>query len=105
MEYKEEYNACGVRENYVLSLIKSLLLHQRADRRKIHGPDHYKNGQSPGSLNISLNYTNQIEGGYSADGILNVFVDSAKNLYGKRSQDPYALCYLHERFAAKINQS
>ena len=97
MEYKEEYNACGVRENYVLSLIKSLLLHQRADRRKIHGPDHYKNGQSPGSLNISLNY--------SADGILNVFVDSAKNLYGKRSQDPYALCYLHERFAAKINQS
>jgi len=72
MEYKEEYNACG-----------------RADRRKIHGPDHYKNGQSPGSLNISLNY--------SADGILNVFVDSAKNLYGKRSQDPYALCYLHER--------
>ena len=25
-------------------------------------------------------------------------VKSANNLYGRRSQDPYALCYLHKRY-------
>jgi len=67
IEEKEETNAKG-----------------RANTRKIKGKDSY-GGVSPGRLNLSVDYNN---------GCLTVFLDSATTLFGKRSQDPYAFCYL-----------
>jgi len=51
---------------------------------KIKGVDKF-NGLLPGKLHISVDYSN---------GCLNVFLEAAADLAGKRSQDPYALCYL-----------
>jgi len=66
---KEEFNAVG-----------------RAKKGKIVRKGDYK-GQSPGKLNLSIKLVN---------GTLTVLVKSAKGLFGKRSQDPYAFCYLLE---------
>jgi len=57
----------------------------RANQNKIKGRDSYGVGVSPGRLNLSVDYNN---------GCLTVFLDSARDLAGKRSQDPYAFCYL-----------
>jgi len=56
----------------------------RARSQKIKNKDSYK-GFPPGRLNLSVNYSN---------GCLSVYLDSARDLAGKRSQDPYAWCYL-----------
>merc|ERR1712110_285150 len=55
----------------------------RSEQGKIIGREKY-DGNSPGSLKLSIR---------SALGVLEVTVKSAK-LFGKRSQDPYALVYL-----------
>jgi len=58
---------------------------QRAQQpHKIRSLDSYK-GFLPGKLQLSVDYTG---------GCLTVYLDYAKDLYGKRSQDSYALCYL-----------
>jgi len=56
----------------------------RARQQKIKDLIKY-NGFPPGKLNISVDYS---------IGCLNVNLDSATDLAGKRSQDPYAFCYL-----------
>jgi len=57
-----------------------------SDKKYIKDRDSY-NGLSPGTLSISVTYKT---------GCLEVFLGSAE-LTGKRSQDPYALCYLLEK--------
>eukprot|EP00091_Calanus_sinicus_P025320 TRINITY_DN9601_c0_g1_i1.p1 TRINITY_DN9601_c0_g1~~TRINITY_DN9601_c0_g1_i1.p1 ORF type:complete len:239 (-),score=56.25 TRINITY_DN9601_c0_g1_i1:583-1299(-) len=56
----------------------------RAHQKKIKERSSY-NGVLPGKINISVDYNNDC---------LTVFVDSARDLAGKRSQDPYAWVYL-----------
>jgi len=68
IEEREETNATG-----------------RAKQNKIKGRDSYGVGVSPGKLHLSVDYNN---------GCLTVFLHSARDLAGKRSQDPYAFCYL-----------
>jgi len=56
----------------------------RADKGKIQTLSKYA-GVKPGTLNIEMDYV---------DGCLRVHLGSAKDLAGKRSQDPYAFVYL-----------
>jgi len=66
----EEFNATG-----------------RSEKGKIKGWDKF-NGQLPGRLTLSIRY---------ASGVLEVHVQSAHQIFGKRSQDPYALVYLLDK--------
>jgi len=54
---------------------------------KIKGSDKYK-GELPGKLKLSVSYNS---------GCLTVYLDSAKDLFGKRSQDAYAWVYLLDK--------
>jgi len=64
---------------------------QRASQpRKIRRSDSY-NGMNPGNLGLKI---------YYAAGCLNVHLGKAK-LFGKRSQDPYALVYLFDEATQK----
>jgi len=70
IEEKEEENAKG-----------------RSRASKIIERDSYK-GESPGKVTVRIQYIN---------GFLNVHLLKAEDLYGKRSQDPYALVYLLDK--------
>jgi len=66
----EEFNATG-----------------RSEKGKIKGKDKFNN-TSPGKLTLTIRYVK---------GVLEVDVHSAHQIFGKRSQDPYALVYLLDK--------
>jgi len=70
IEFKKEFNAEG-----------------RSRASKIQSLEKYKGGY-PGTLYIRVDYSH---------GSLNVFIEKAEDLFGKKSQDPYAIVYLLDK--------